>query len=365
MSLFIYDKKTKTFSQSQETDLPSHEITERRDLEKWVMNSPQTLGEDLLIVTNEYDKFDKTKERLDLLALDRDGKLVVIELKREESGRNVELQAIKYAAYCSTLTIDQLVPLRRQFLGRSGETQTDEQIRSQLIDFINNEDFEELDDKPRIMLVAQDFRAEVTASVVWLRKFGLDVSCVKLVPYEIDHEKIGIVSSILIPLPEAEDYIISSEKKESTEAYSRTKQEYLEFYREIRDMMKKELPEIRLPEPQPQHYYQIPTGVSGVHFELAFHGRPRNSFGVELNFERRNADENKTLLREIAKSRSEIEKQTGETVVIQESWASTWSRLYLARNEGTMTEELKRWGVEKMVLLYKMLEPKLRELKVI
>jgi hypothetical protein len=183
LSLFIYDKKTRTFGQSHETDLPSHEITERRDLEKWVMSNPQILGEDLLIVTNEYDKFDKTKERLDLLALDRDGKLVVIELKREESGRSVELQAIKYAAYCSTLTMDQLVPLRKQFLGRSGETQTDEQIRSQLIDFINNEDFEELDDRPRIMLVAQNFRPEVTASVLWLRKFGLDISCVRLVAW--------------------------------------------------------------------------------------------------------------------------------------------------------------------------------------
>ena len=38
-----------------------------------------------LIVTSEYDRFDKTKERLDLLVLDKDGKLIVIELKREES----------------------------------------------------------------------------------------------------------------------------------------------------------------------------------------------------------------------------------------------------------------------------------------
>src|SRR5271157_1912532 len=110
MPLFVYDKKEKTFEQSHETALSSHHILERKDLEKWVMSSPEILGEELLIITNEYDKFDKTKERLDLLALDRDGKLVVIELKREESGANVELQAIKYAAYCSTLTIDQIVP---------------------------------------------------------------------------------------------------------------------------------------------------------------------------------------------------------------------------------------------------------------
>ena len=66
---------------------------------------PAILGEELLIITSEYDRFDKTNERLDLLALDKDGNLVVIELKRDDSGKNVDLQAIKYAAYCSTLRL--------------------------------------------------------------------------------------------------------------------------------------------------------------------------------------------------------------------------------------------------------------------
>jgi len=39
---------------------------ERRDLEKWVMDYPEVLGENLLVVTTEYDGFDKTSERLDL-----------------------------------------------------------------------------------------------------------------------------------------------------------------------------------------------------------------------------------------------------------------------------------------------------------
>lgn len=38
-------------------------------------------GEELLIIQKEFDGFDDTRERLDLLALDKDGNLVIIENK--------------------------------------------------------------------------------------------------------------------------------------------------------------------------------------------------------------------------------------------------------------------------------------------
>ena len=47
---------------------------------------PRHLGEDLLIIGKEFSGFDRTNERLDLLAVDEDGKLVIIELKRDHTG---------------------------------------------------------------------------------------------------------------------------------------------------------------------------------------------------------------------------------------------------------------------------------------
>jgi hypothetical protein len=361
--LYIYNKKNKTFFSSEETDFKTHEILERRDIEKWIVNFPEILGEELLIITTEYDKFDKTKERLDLLCLDKNGKLVVVELKREESGKSVELQAIKYAAYCSTLTLKDVVSLRKEFLTKNSKEQNDEEIKKELFDFIDNDDFEELDDKPRIMLVAKEFRPEVMASVLWLRKFGLDISCIKLIPYKIDEEKIGLVSSTIIPLPEAEEYIIKSERKENRETtLTRTQEEYLNFYQELVDSIKDKIP-ISLPKPAPRYYYQIPTRINRVHFEWAFHGYPRSSFGVELHFEKVNKEENRRLLEVIESSKNDIEQATNEKVIIQKDWGKSWCRLYIEKNEGRMTEELKEWAVEKMKIFYDLLHPKLEKLK--
>jgi RecB family endonuclease NucS len=73
--IFTYDKGSKKISVYGETDLKSHNILERQDLEKRVEENPDIVGEELLIITTEYDKSDKTDERLDLLAIDKEGNL--------------------------------------------------------------------------------------------------------------------------------------------------------------------------------------------------------------------------------------------------------------------------------------------------
>jgi hypothetical protein len=37
--------------------------------------------------------------------------------------------------------------------------------------------------------------------------------------------------------------------------------------------------------------------------------------------------------------------------------------LYLEKNEGKMTDELKKWAVERMAILYKVLQPELDKMK--
>lgn len=77
---------------------------ERQHLQQWIAESPEILGEELLVIQQEFDGFNDTNERLDLLALDKEGNIVVIENKLDDMGRDVTWQVLKYASYCSTLT---------------------------------------------------------------------------------------------------------------------------------------------------------------------------------------------------------------------------------------------------------------------
>lgn len=361
--LYMYDKQNKTLKPCKETEFRSHGLLERQDLAKWIEQYPGILGEELLVVTSEYDRFDKTNERLDLLAVDKAGNVVVIELKRDDSGKNVDLQAIKYAAYCSTLTLGDLVGIYARYQKQKGTDLSVEAAQQAILDFIDEDDFEELNDRPRIILVAREFRPEVTASVLWLRKFGMDISCVKWDPYELSGDHVVFNSTVLIPLPEAKDFVIQSEKKEiAGHSKTLTQAEYVQFWSQCVESLKKRLPREYVAA-SPKSYYQIPTGLGGVHFEWGFHGRPRSSLGVELHFEKGDKYQNQRLMSVCALLKNPLEDETGETLVVQQEWGKAWARMYIEKQEGRMTDDLKEWAVDRMCKFIKILQPELDKIR--
>jgi RecB family endonuclease NucS len=82
---------------------------EREDLQRILKGSISVIEQNLLILAEEFSQWEDSRRRVDLLALDRKGSLVVIELKRTEDGGHMELQAIRYAAMVSTLSFQQAV----------------------------------------------------------------------------------------------------------------------------------------------------------------------------------------------------------------------------------------------------------------
>jgi hypothetical protein len=189
-------------------------IWERKHLEEWIRLNPEMLGEDLLILTVEFDRFVQSSDRLDLLALDRSGNLVVIELKRDSAAGYADLQAIRYAAMVSSMTVDKLLPYYVAYRKRYFTEQLSEaDARSQIVEFVGSESFVEFSTKPRIILCSEGFSQEITTTILWLRSWLIDISCVKITPYKMG-EQIVIVPKTVLPLEEARQYTIDIKIKE-------------------------------------------------------------------------------------------------------------------------------------------------------
>ena len=73
--LFRIDPDNRASEPVTEVDFEQMGLKERRDIQEWVAANPRILGEDLLIVGKEFSGFDRTNERLDLLAVDGAGRL--------------------------------------------------------------------------------------------------------------------------------------------------------------------------------------------------------------------------------------------------------------------------------------------------
>src|SRR5689334_7946313 len=138
---------------------------ERQNLQEWIAKAPACLGEELLIIQKEFAGFADTQERLDLLALDKQGSLVLIENKLDDTGRDVTWQALKYASYCSSLSKESIRGIFQEYLDRNS---SGKDAKEALVDFLDAEDYDEVvlnkGSTQRIMLIAAHFRKEVTST---------------------------------------------------------------------------------------------------------------------------------------------------------------------------------------------------------
>jgi len=356
--IITYSKKDKKINSLEETDFSEQGIMERKDIEAWIEKYPDILGEDFYIISTEYDGFDKTNERLDLMAIDSDGKLTIIELKRGSSGKYADLQALRYAAYCSTITFNKLVEINRDYLLNKGINDSYDVVKEKILNFITtNPDFEELDGKPRIVLVASDYTPEVTSTVIWLNKFELDISCVKFQPYKLDNDNIVFESSVIIPLPEEKDFQIENERRTSQENLNRTQEEYLKFYTKIMEGIKNKI-NLQLRRPPIRSYYQIPTDIPGIHYEWVFSGRPK-CFSVNIHFENKRREFNEKYFNEIIKLKDKLEKETNEKIIVDTNWQKSGMKIYIQKELGNNTDELIKWGIENMIIFINIINDKL------
>ena len=203
--LFRIDPKTRQSESITEVEFAQLGFQERRHIQEWIAANPSILGDDLLIIGKEFSGFDKTNERLDLLAVDADGTLVVIELKRDHSGTDAHWQAIKYASYFRQAKQDDIVRMLADYSKESEDAAV-----NTLLQHIGADDLGALNNDQRIILASHRFAPEVTSAALWLNeKVSAEnlITCIQLTPYQ-DGGALYVQSNTIIPLPMADDYAI-------------------------------------------------------------------------------------------------------------------------------------------------------------
>jgi len=289
-------------------------FTERKHLQEWLAYRPDALGEELLIIQKEFDGFDDTKERLDLLALDKGGNLVIIENKLDDSGRDVVWQALKYASYCASLTKLQVVEIFQKYLNRYQQGGDAYELLSE---FFEAPDIDEVKlntgNGQRLMLVAANFRKEVTSTALWLLGQGITVQCFKVTPYALGEQLLLSIDQI-IPTPEAKELMIGISAKDAEEKST-------EVVLKNRHTLRRAYWEIALEafqesnchlygniSPSKDHWLSAGSGVSGCPYSLIF---AQKEMRVVLGLSRSKEEDNKFLFDHLVQHKDTIEQAFG------------------------------------------------------
>jgi hypothetical protein len=249
------------------TTFAAESLLERKDLQRLLRRDITPIADDIMVIAEEYGEWEDSNRRIDLLCLSKDAGLVVVEIKRTEDGGHMELQAIRYAAMVSAMTLEQVI----HAYARAHGTELEE-ARTSVLEFlpIESEEEAELTGEVKIILVSADFSTELTTTVLWLNKqYEVDITCVRLRPYRMGGE-ILIDATQIIPLPESADYEVKirEQEKEKKKAAGKRQDIFRRFWTQIIERSKSRTQLLANRAASESHWLSAGIGRSGFWLSL-------------------------------------------------------------------------------------------------
>ena len=175
------------------------------ELEKWLIANPELAGEPLLVLGSQLAEFAEDKDRLDVLAVDKRGEIVLVELKVDGAFKLTDLQALAYAAGYSALRGEHFAELlRRRWEKSNGQDTTLERAKSRIVEFVDLlDEFEDWQPskRVRIKLVAPDYPKRVLHTVKWLGDvYGMPIEAIQVQLFEDEQKRLHLTFERLLPL---------------------------------------------------------------------------------------------------------------------------------------------------------------------
>jgi hypothetical protein len=182
-------------------------------LENWLENNPYHIIEDgkLLIMGRQVTT--NLGAYIDLLAIDRQGDLVIIELKRDRTPRETLAQVLEYASSVEELGYEQLDEIFREYSG--DEALNLAQYHREYFSLAPDEAVVFNNDQ-RIVIVGQKITPEIRQTSSFLRNKGVRVTCLEFTFFKAEGDLRLLSTSIVVGNEAAKISKVSSSPQSRT-----------------------------------------------------------------------------------------------------------------------------------------------------
>lgn len=195
-------------------------------IEEFLRKNIEVIFQDETLLVVGKQVVNKENGRSDLTAVDENGNLVLIEIKRDvedirQRKEAFEFQAIRYAKIktpedlVDKIFASYIEKYRNEF--QLGELTAYEKASRILNDFLEKNNAAKIfNSKQRIILIASSFDKQTLSAAAWLIANDVDISCFELSPMKIEDNYFIDINRILPP-PALEDFYVEvDDKKRST-----------------------------------------------------------------------------------------------------------------------------------------------------
>jgi len=191
MRLFGIDNTDLTPYKERDFKVDNKEVI----LEDWFENNPIAIFEDEMIFIIGRQVTTNLGKAIDLLGLDKNGNVVIIELKREKTPRETVAQILEYASYIEQLSYEELEQIASQYFSEESFNLIEKhknffKIRADTPVAFNKEQ--------RLIIVGQDITKEIKQTSTFLNKKGLEVNCLEFKYFKTKSGKKIITSDFVV-----------------------------------------------------------------------------------------------------------------------------------------------------------------------
>jgi hypothetical protein len=153
------------------TEINRSRLDREEQIEKWISSDISLLSPDLLIIGQQVET--ASGGRIDLLCMDRSGNLVIVELKRDKTPREVTAQALDYASWVKELDAEGIDAIVAQHL--KGETLEDAFLAK-----FGTELPEVINEHHAMLVVASEIDDSTERIIHYLSEtYGVDINAVR------------------------------------------------------------------------------------------------------------------------------------------------------------------------------------------
>jgi hypothetical protein len=145
-------------------------------LEDWLESNPDGIVEDGRILIIGRQVVTNFGGFIDLLGLDREGDVVVVELKRDRTPRDTIAQAIEYVSFAERLDTDQLEEILRTYLNDESLSLAEHHRKYFQL---GSDEAVAFNKDQRIVIVGHRVTPEIRQTATFLCSKGLRVTCVE------------------------------------------------------------------------------------------------------------------------------------------------------------------------------------------
>lgn len=163
-------------------------------LEDWIERKPEILGEPLLIIGRQV-QVAGIENRVDLLALDREGNIAVIEVKRDTIDVPVDFQALRYVSAIAHWSYDSIKNQVQSYY-RDKNPGVEPHFQELTEGFFEEE--VDLNEDQRIIIVGRKAHERLVLVADWLLNHNVNIKVVE-VSLHTDGDSVFVVPNVVLP----------------------------------------------------------------------------------------------------------------------------------------------------------------------